>query len=246
MSKTQMIYGRHPIIDAIHSGTSIDKIFLQERTRGDFEKEIRQLAKKHNIPIRVLPKERMKRITGKNHQGVIAYLALIPYYQIEDVVPTLFEKPKPPLLLLLDGVTDVRNFGAIARSAECTGVDAIIIPQKGTAQINADALKTAAGALTKIPICRQKSLVNTVEYLKMSGIQVLASALQASSPIQELDFTLPTTIILGSEDKGVHPSILKLSDQKFLIPQMGTGNSFNVSVAAGITLYETMRQRLKV
>lgn len=242
MQQPTLIFGRHPVIDAINTGQSVDKIFLQQGTRGEFEKEVRQLSRLHDIPVRVIPKERMNKMTRKNHQGIIAYLSLIRYYKIEDVLPMIYEKGATPLLLILDGVTDVRNFGAIARSAVCCGVHAIIIPSKGTAQINAEAIKTSAGAIHSIPICRERSLVNTLEQLQNSGIQAFASTLSASKSIATTDFTVPTAIIMGSEDQGVGKALLERTEH-FIIPQSDQTNSFNVSVATGIILYEVMRQR---
>ncbi|MEN0048821.1 MAG: 23S rRNA (guanosine(2251)-2'-O)-methyltransferase RlmB [Bacteroidota bacterium] len=242
MHQPTLIFGRHPVIDAINTGQSVDKIFLQQGTRGEFEKEVRQLSKLHDIPVRIIPKERMNKMTRKNHQGIIAYLSLIRYYKIEDVLPMIYEKGETPLLLILDGVTDVRNFGAIARSAVCCGVHAIIIPSKGTAQINAEAIKTSAGAIHSISICRERSLVNTLEQLQDSGIQAFASTLSTKKSINTTDFTVPTAIIMGSEDQGVSKALLSKTEH-FIIPQSDQTNSFNVSVATGIILYEVMRQR---
>ncbi|MEM9824715.1 MAG: 23S rRNA (guanosine(2251)-2'-O)-methyltransferase RlmB [Bacteroidota bacterium] len=238
-----MIIGRHPIVEAIKAGQPIDKLILQQGVRGDFEKEIRYLSKRNNIPLQVVPKERMKKFSRANHQGVIGFLSLLPYYRLEDLLPMIYEKSEVPLLLLLDGVTDVRNFGAIARSAECSGVHGIVIPKKGAAQINAEAIKTSAGALTKIPICRETSLSAAIDFLELSGIQVLATDLKAAKPIFDLDFTLPTAIVMGAEGEGISPAILRKVQQSIIIPQVGTTDSFNVSVAAGIVLYEVMRQR---
>ena len=238
-----IIFGRHPIVEAIQSGMPIDRLLFQQGIRGEFEKEIRQLAKQFNIPVQVVPKEKLNRIIRANHQGIIGFLSPISYYKIEDVLPMIYEQSETPLLLLLDGVTDVRNFGAIARTAECSGVHTLIIPQKGSAQINADALKTSAGALTKIPVCREKSLLPAIRFLQLSGIQVLASDLKAQLPIFKLDMNLPTALIIGSEGKGISPAILRQANKTFIIPQKGTTDSFNVSVATGIMLYEVMRQR---
>ncbi len=244
MPKNQLIYGRHPVIDAIKSGQALDKVFLQQGTRGDLEKELRQLSKKFNFPIQVVPKEKLNRMTSGNHQGVIAQASLITYYKIEDLLPMLYEKEEAPLLLLLDSITDVRNFGAIARSAECLGVNGLIIPKKGSAAINAEALKTSAGALTNLPVCRENSLDNTVEFLQHSGVNVVASSLKAKKQLKDLDLTIPTAIIMGSEDQGVRQSLLEKANEQFIIPQIGTTDSLNVSVATGIILYEAQRQRL--
>lgn len=242
-NKANIIYGRHPVIDVIKSGKSIDQVMLQQGTRGEFEIELRHLCRANNIPLKMVPKDRLYRATTGNHQGVIALLSPISYYKIADVLPMIYEQSKTPLILLLDGVTDVRNFGSIARSAECCGVDAIVIPEKGTARINADALKTSAGALSKIPVCRETSIQAAMEFLQLSGIQVFASDLRGEKKIQELDLAGPIAYIIGSEDEGVSPHLLRKSDECFIIPQRGTTDSLNVSVATGIMLYEALRQR---
>lgn len=239
-----MIYGRHPVMDALHSGTPMDKLILQQGVRGDFERDIRKLSKKFNIPLQVVPKERMKRLTSGNHQGIIGFLSLLTYYRVEDILPMVYEKSESPLLLLLDGVTDVRNFGAIARSAECCGVHALVIPKKGAAQINAEALKASAGALSVIPVCRESSLITAIEHLQMAGVQVFASDLQATRHISDIDFRGPVALVVGSEGEGVSRAVLAKVEETFLIPQKGSTDSFNVSVASGIMLYEVMRQRM--
>jgi len=240
---TNIIYGRHPVMEAVKAGKSIDKVMLQQGIRGEYEKELRFICKQNDVQLQVVPKERLNRFINGNHQGVIGFISLIEYQSIENVLPLVYEQSETPLFLILDGVTDVRNFGAIARSAEIAGVHAIIIPQKGAALINADAIKTSAGALTKIPVCRENSLVNTIEFLQSSGVQVFASSLEAEGLIQNLDFKIPVALIIGSEDLGVQQSIMRKADKTFIIPQVGTSDSFNVSVATGIMLYEVMRQR---
>lgn len=239
------IYGRHPVVDAIKSGSTFDKLILQQGIRGEFEKEIRWLSRQHRIPLQVVPKERMGKFTKGNHQGIIGLLSLIAYQRLENILPLIYEQSEVPLILLLDGVTDVRNFGAIARSAEICGVHALVIPQKKSAQINAEALKTSAGALTRISVCREGSLIKAIEYLQQSGIPVLASDLQASQKIFELDLTAPVALVVGSEGEGISKAVAKQVDQRFIIPQIGATDSFNVSVATGIMLYEVMRQRIK-
>lgn len=241
--KTQFIYGRHPILDALKSGEPFEKIMLQQGLHGEFEKEVRHLCKKHNITMRVVPKEALNRINRGNHQGVIGILSLITYYKLEDILPSIYEKNEVPLIVLLDNVTDVRNFGAIARSAECSGAHALVVPKKGSALINSEALKTAAGALTKIPVCRESSLTKAIELLKLSGVQVLASSLKAKKMVFELDMDIPTALVIGSEGDGIGVAVERAADELFIIPQVGTTDSFNVSVAAGIMLYEVMRQR---
>ncbi|MFT5645672.1 MAG: 23S rRNA (guanosine2251-2'-O)-methyltransferase [Aureispira sp.] len=246
IDKDKLIYGRHPIMDAIENGTSIDKIMLSQSLKGDYEKELRNICKERNIPLHVVPKDRIASVTQKNHQGVLGFLSFLEYQLIEDVFPLIYEKGEVPLIMVLDSITDVRNMGAIARSAEAMGVHAMIIPFKKTAQINAEAMKTSAGALTKIPVCRTASLGNAIDYLLMNGLQVVAAELRGKDTLEELDLTLPTAIVMGSEDEGVRPHILRKATSWFRIPMLGTTDSFNVSVAAGIVLYETTRQRLKV
>ncbi|MEY3052465.1 MAG: hypothetical protein RLY31_2250 [Bacteroidota bacterium] len=242
--KATMIFGRHPVMDAIQSGARFEKVFLQQGTRGDFERSVRQACREQDIPLQYVPKEKMARLSTGNHQGVIGFLALLPYHRLDDLIPLLFEQGAVPVLLLLDRITDVRNLGAIARSAEVCGANGLVLPKLGSALINADALKTSAGALTRLPVCRENSLVTAVSYMQASGIQVFASDLQAERHIFELDFTHPVALVLGSEDEGVHPSLLRQVDATFRIPQRGTTDSFNVSVAAGIMLYEVLRQRM--
>ncbi len=238
-----IIYGRHPVVDTIRSGKPVDKLLLQQGIRGEFEKEVRHLCREFDIPFKVVPKDRLNKFSNGNHQGVVALLSPIQYFKIEDVLPMVYEQSKTPLFLLLDEVTDVRNFGSIARSAEVCGADAIIIPSKGAARINADALKTSAGALTKIPVCRSSSLMNAIEYLQLSGIQILASSLKGEKKLFDLDLTVPTAFIIGSEGEGVNAALLRKADEQFIIPQLGETDSLNVSVATGIMLYEVMRQR---
>jgi 23S rRNA (guanosine2251-2'-O)-methyltransferase len=239
----QIIYGRHPLVDAIRAGQSIEKILLQQGTRGEFEKELRQLTREHHIPVQVVPKDRLNQLVRGNHQGVVAFLSPIRYYQLEDLIPTIYEQSEVPLMLLLDGITDVRNMGAIARSAEICGAHAIVVPRRNSAQINAEAIKTSAGALTKIPVCRESSLVAAVDMLRISGIRLLVSDLKAERPIYDLDMTVPLALVAGAEGRGVSRDLIRAADETFIIPQRGTTDSFNVSVAAGIMLYEVTRQR---
>lgn len=242
-SNKNLIFGRHPVIEAIRAGKTIDKVLIQQDVVGHFAKEVRQLCKQYSIPLQMIPKDRMNRIVRGNHQGIIGWLSLISYHKLSDVLPFVYEQGQIPLFLLLDGVTDVRNFGAIARSAEVFGVQAIIIPKKKSAQITPEAIKTSAGALLEIPICREASIIGAVEYLQQSGVQVFASNLEGDKHIDKLDFSVPTAIIMGAEDRGVSPSILKKVNESFIIPQTGKTDSLNVSVATGVILYEIMRQR---
>lgn len=242
-NKSNIIFGRHPVLEAIKSGKTIDKVIMQQGFKGPLEKEIRHTCKDYQIPMQLLPKERIARIVSGNHQGVIAFLSLIEYQKLEYLLPHIYEQSQVPLFLLLDGITDVRNFGAIARTAEVMGVHALVIPKKKSAQINADAIKTSAGALLTIPVCREASIVASIDFLQQSGVQVFASDLEATTPIGQLDFTVPSALVIGAEDRGVSPSILKMVDQPFIIPQVGETDSLNVSVATGMMLYEVARQR---
>lgn len=244
MADSNLIYGRHPVTEAIRAGKAVEKVFFQQGERGEVEKEIRQLTKEFGIPLQVVPREKLNRMVRGQHQGVVAHLALVEYQNLEDVLPFIFEQGQVPLLVMLDGVTDVRNFGAICRSAECAGAHAVIVPQAGSALANEDAMKASAGALARIRLCRVRSLFSALEWLQESGIQVVATALsERSAPIFKVDFTLPTAILMGSEGEGVHPKLLKMADQVVKIPQATDFDSYNVSVAAGIALYEALRQR---
>lgn len=239
-----IIYGRHPVEEALQAGLAIDKIWLQQGTRGELEKSMRHWCRERDIPMQVVPKEKLNKLAGNNnHQGVVGFLALIEYQALENVLPLVFERSELPLFIILDGVTDVRNLGAIARSAECCGAHGLIIPRKGGALINAEAMKASAGALARLPVCRVNSLVTALEYLQQSGIQLLASDLHATKMIYELDLTAPAAFLLGAEGEGISEALATRADERFRIPQVGVTDSFNVSVAAGIMLYETLRQR---
>lgn len=242
MSNNQ-VFGRHPVIEAINSGKTIDKVLLQQDAAGEMAREIRKLCKEKFIPLQMVPKERLNRFVRGNHQGVMCWLSLIEYQSLEDLLPSIYEKSEVPLLLLLDGVTDVRNFGAIARSAEVFGAHAIVIPRKKSAQITPDAIKTSAGALLEIPVCRESSIIAAIEFLQQSGVQVYASDLKSRREMKELDLTVPCAMIIGAEDRGVSRSLLQVVDKTFLIPQAGKTDSLNVSVATGIMMYEAMSQR---
>lgn len=237
------IFGLRPIIEAIESGKTIDKLLIQKGLQGEVFSELRRLIRDHNIPAQYVPLEKLNRLTRKNHQGIFAFLSPIDFHQIENLLPQIYEAGKNPFLLILDRVSDVRNFGAITRTAECVGVDAIIIPQKGSASINADAIKTSTGALYNIPICKESNLKNTIQYLQNSGIQVISATEKASDFIYDADFSLPTAIIMGSEEDGVSNDLLKSSDRIVKLPLLGNTSSLNVSVACGVFLYEVIRQR---
>lgn len=240
----EMVYGRHPVVDAIKAGLPVDKVVLQQGIRGEFEKEIRHLTRDWEVPLQVVPKERLQKIAGGNHQGVVAFISPIPFQRLEDVLPMVYEQSEIPLVVLLDGVTDVRNFGAIARSAEVFGAHALVISSKKAAQVNGDALKTSAGALSVLPLCREKSMSTAIEWLKLSGVQVFVSDLKATKSLAQMDFSGPCALVVGSEDEGISPAVAEMADERFLIPQIGQTDSLNASVAAGIMLYEVQRQRM--
>lgn len=244
MNEKNLIYGRYPVIEALKEGKSFEKIFVQKTARYEEIRLIQQLAGKNKSPLQFVPIQKLNAITRKNHQGVIGYLSVIHYYKVDDVMMKIYEDGKVPLFLILDGVTDVRNLGAIARTAECTGVNAMIIPEKGGAMINADAMKASAGALNKLPVCKVKSLEATIEYLKLNGFQIMIADLEADIKLNEVNFKDPLAIVLGAEGKGVSGRIRELADLCFLIPMVGEIQSLNVTVAAGILLYEAMKQRM--
>lgn len=239
-----MIFGLRPVIEALKAGKEIDRLFVQNGLKNELFGEMMGMLKKHNVLYQYVPLEKLNRLTSKNHQGVVGYISSIEYHKIENILPAVFEAGKTPLLLILDRITDVRNFGAIARTAECAGVDAIIIPQKGAAQINADAIKTSTGALHKIPVCREENMKKVIEYLRESGLQVIACTEKTSDDYYKVDFTLPVAIIMGSEEDGISSEYLKLADAHAKIPLLGEIGSLNVSVATGVMLYEVVRQRL--
>ncbi|MFN0016050.1 MAG: 23S rRNA (guanosine(2251)-2'-O)-methyltransferase RlmB [Saprospiraceae bacterium] len=241
---SNLIYGHHPVVEAINAGKPVEKVLFQQGLRGELEKEIRHLTKEHDIPMQVVPKEKLNRLVAGPHQGVVAWLALVEFHHLETVLPAIIERGETPLLLLLDSITDVRNFGAICRSAECAGVHAVVVPQSGSAPASEDAMKASAGALARIRLCRVRSMYSTVEWLQQNDVQVVATALtDKSTPLYGADFSGPTALLLGPEGEGLAPKLLRMSDIVARIPQATDFDSYNVSVAAGIALYEVLRQR---
>lgn len=239
----ETIYGIRPVIEAISAGKAIDRILIQNGLQGDTIRELKLLIKECDLPYQFVPVEKLNNITQKNHQGVICFISPIRYQPLQHIIPAIYEAGKIPLLLILDRITDVRNFGAIARSAECAGVDAIIISDKGTVRITSDAIKTSAGALYNIPVCRESNLKTTIQYLKECGMSILACTEKGNQPYSNTDMTMPLVIILGSEEDGISSEYLKLSDAETFIPMHGQIGSLNVSVAAGVLLFEANRQR---
>lgn len=241
--KGDLVFGIRPIMEAINAGRTIEKVLVKKDLDGELFNELLDLLLQHNIPVSKVPIEKLNRVTSSNHQGVVAYMSPIEFVELEDLIPAILETGKVPLVILLDQVSDVRNFGAIARSAECAGADAIIIPLQGSAQINADALKTSAGALNIIPVCRVKLLKYATLYLQQNGFQVVAASEKAAVSLYSADLTGPTAIVMGAEDTGVSNEILKLANKTVKIPLVGKIDSLNVSVAASVILFEAVRQR---
>lgn len=242
--KDDFIFGLRPVIEAIEADKTIDKIFLQNGLQGPIYAELKSLLAKYKIRPNYVPVEKLNRFTRKNHQGVVAFISDIPFESIEQVLPQIFEEGKTPFLLILDRLTDVRNFGAIARTAECVGIDAIILPEKGAAPINSDAIKTSAGALYNIKICKEKNLAHTVDFLQQSGVKVFAATEKAQNLIYDADFTEPCAIVMGNEETGISKEVLHHADEKIKLPIVGKTQSLNVSVACGAILYEAVRQKL--
>tara|TARA_B100001540_G_scaffold258348_1_gene236395 strand:- start:21 stop:770 length:750 start_codon:yes stop_codon:yes gene_type:complete len=237
------IFGIRPIIEAIESGKTIDKLLIQKGLHNDLFAQLWKIVRLRRINYKHVPIEKINRITRKNHQGVIAFISPIDFYNINNIIPELYENGETPLILILDRITDIRNFGAICRTAECAGVDAIVVPEQNTAAINSDAIKTSAGALYNIKICKTWNLKILLQFLHDSGIQVIACTEKTNNNISNINYTIPTAIIMGSEEDGISSEFLKLVDKKGKIPMYGKINSLNVSVSTGIILYEVMRQR---
>ncbi len=243
-NKKNIIAGRNPVIEALKSDQKLDKILLFKNASGEAVNEIRQLAKDLNVPIQYVPNEKLNGITNTQHQGVVAFKTAVVYQSLQDVISFINDKGETPLFIILDGVTDVRNIGAIARSAVCCGAQAIIIPDKGVGALNEDAVKASAGALEQVNICRVNSLMKAVDELHLNGIKVYASEMTAATRLFELDLKEPAAIVMGGEEKGVFPALMKICDATFKIPMAGAFESLNVSVAAGMILYEAMKQRM--
>jgi len=239
-----LIFGLRPIIEAVRAGKELDKLLVQSGLKGELFSELMGVLKQHNIVFQYVPVEKLNHLTTKNHQGAVGYISSINYKKIKNILPNIIASGKAPLLLILDRITDVRNFGAIVRTAECSGVNAIIIPAHGAAQINADAIKTSAGAVHNISICREDNMKATIDFLKDCGVNIVACTEKATDHYFQIDFTVSTAIIMGSEEDGVLNEYLQKSDAKAKIPLMGKIASLNVSVAAGIILYEAVSQRL--
>lgn len=241
--KQDMVYGIRPVMEAIDSGKEAEKVFIQKGLRSDNFGDLMKMIKDRSIPYQIVPIEKLNRLTRKNHQGVVAYISPVVFYQIEDVLPGIYEEGKTPFILVLDRITDVRNFGAILRTAECTGVNAVVMPSKNSAQLNSGTIKSSAGAIYKVPICRSDNLKNTLEFLQQSGLKLVASTEKADQTCFDTELTGPLALLMGSEGEGISGEYLKKVDLEVKIPLLGEVESLNVSVAAGVLLYEVVRQR---
>ena len=244
IDKSQYIYGIHAVLEALDAGQDIDKILLSKTLNAETVQKISDMARQLRVPMQRVPVQKIDRITRRNHQGVLAMMAAVTYYHVEDLVPQLFDKGENPFFVVLDGVTDVRNFGAVARTCDCASVSAIVIPDRESVSVNADAVKTSAGALNYLPVCRESNLAKAVKLMRDSGIKIVGTDDKTRTNYTKADFTGPVAIVLGSEDKGISPEIKKLCDTLVTIPEFGHINSLNVSVAGGIIIYEVVRQRL--
>jgi 23S rRNA (guanosine2251-2'-O)-methyltransferase len=243
MKESDYIFGLRPVIEAIKAGKQIDRLLIKQGLLGVLYHELMEEVKKNNIAFQIVPLERIEIVTRKNHQGVLAWLSIIEYQHIENLLPSIYEKGEDPLIVILDSVSDVRNFGAIVRTAHCLGAHAVMIPEKGSARITADAVKASAGALHIFPVCRERSIVKSTRYLKDSGLRIICAEEKSSVSIADTDLKGPVALILGSEDKGISRELSALADHRVKIPVSGTIGSLNVSIAAGILLYEVIRQR---
>ena len=244
MDRNEYIFGIRAVMEAIEAGKDIDKILIKKDLQGELVGELFDLIHKYKIVTQRVPIERINKITRKNHQGVIAILSAVTYHSLENLVPQVYAEGMLPFIVVLDGITDVRNFGAISRTCECVGANAIVIPERGSVTVNADAIKTSAGALHYLPVCREKNVVSAVRFLKDNGYQIVAASEKAQISYTEADYTGPIAIVMGAEDIGISPEVLRLCDTMVSIPQFGNIGSLNVSVAAGVMMYEVVRQRL--
>ena len=244
MDSSDYIFGIRAVMEAIEAGKDIDKILIKKDLNGELASELFGMIRANRLLSQRVPVEKLNKITRKNHQGVVAILSAVTYHRLDHLVPQLYEDGVLPFIVVLDGITDVRNFGAIARTCECAGVDAIVIPEHGSVSVGGDAVKTSAGALHHLPVCRERSTAGAVRFLKENGYQVVAASEKADINYTQADFTVPVAIVMGAEDVGISPEVLKLCDTFVSIPQFGHIGSLNVSVAAGVIMYEVVRQRL--
>ena len=244
MKENEIVFGIHAVIEAIQAEKEIDKILIKREMQSDLSKELFDALRGRDIVVQRVPAERLDRVTRKNHQGVIAFIPAVTYQKLDQIVPFVYEQGKNPFIVLLDGITDVRNFGAIARTCECAGVDAIVIPERGSVTVNADAIKTSAGALHVLPVCKEKSITQSIRYLQECGFKVVVASEKAVESFTDVAYEGPIAIVMGAEDVGVSNENLRIADLMVKIPQFGTIGSLNVSVAASVMIYEVVRQRV--
>lgn len=243
MEKGDYIFGLRAVIEAVESGKSIDKILIRKDLGGDLSKELVAKAREYGVLVQKVPGERLNRITMKNHQGAIALMSPIRYHQLDNLIPGLYEDGKSPFILCLDGLTDIRNFGAIGRTADCCGVDGIVIPERNSVSVTPDAMKTSAGGLLYVPVCRERDMLTAIRTLKASGVTVVGATEKGAVNYTELDYTGPVAIVMGNEERGISAEVLRECDSLAAIPILGHIGSLNVSVAAGVLMYEVVRQR---
>ncbi len=241
--KNSLVIGRSAVIKALQSGQQLDRVYLDAKAQGEDISELKRLASQNGVPINYVPVAKLNGFNISDHEGCVAQIAKVQYQNLQDVISLVTESGEAPLFLILDGITDIRNIGGIARTAYCTGVHAIIIPEKGVGALNEDAIMTSAGALEQIAVCRVNSLMKAVDELHLNGIKVFATEMKAEKNIADVDFKEPCAIVMGSEDNGIYPALMKICDEKIKIPMVGDFESLNVSVATGIILYEVGRQR---
>ena len=242
-NKEDYIYGIRAVIEAIESGKSIDKVLVRRNLEGELSAELMQKIREYGVLMQRVPQERLNRITMKNHQGVIAITSPVAYHHLDNLLPSLYEEGRNPFMLLLDGLTDTRNFGAISRTADCSGVDGIVIPERNSVSVTSDAVKTSAGALFYLPVCREHDILSAIKLLKQSGVMVVGATEKGAVDYTEIDYTVPVAIVMGSEDTGMTHEVIRACDRLAAIPMLGNIGSLNVSVAAGVMMYEVVRQR---
>lgn len=243
MDKNDYIFGIRAVIEAIESGKNIDKVLVRKDLGGDLARELMGVLRQHDIISQRVPVEKLNRITMKNHQGVIALVSPVTYHNLSHLVPALYEEGRNPFIIILDGITDTRNFGAIARSADCSGADAIIIPARNSVSVTPDAVKASAGALFYVPVCRERDLISAVKYLKECGVKIIGATEKGAVCYTQADMSVPVAIVMGNEETGISNEMLRLCDELAAIPIRGNIGSLNVSVASGVLMFEAVRQR---
>ena len=244
MDSKNYIYGIRAVIEAIEAGKDIDKVLVRRDLTGDLSRELMAKIKEYDVVMQKVPQEKLNRITMKNHQGVVALFSPVSYQKLEHLVPLFYEEGRNPLVVVLDGITDTRNFGAIGRTADCAGVDAIVIPERNSVTVTPDAMKTSAGGLLHVPVCREKTTLSAVRFLKDNGYRIVGATEKGAQNYTEADYRVPVAIVMGNEETGISDDVLRQCDDLAAIPILGKIGSLNVSVAAGVMMYEAVRQRI--